>query len=166
MRVGFAALLVFVAHSSFAHADGMVQFIKPEARSALWLNPGFVSYHFDAKKNLNNGNWGLGAEYRFNTVASATVGRFYNSDRAYSNYAGFYYQPIAIGPIKLGAVAGGFNGYPHTYQGGWFAALIPAATWEGKRLGANLFVIPTIAGKVDGAISLQIKFKVFDGSGH
>ena len=44
-----------------------------------------VTYHFEQDKNLNGGNWGAGLEYRFNTVASVTAGRFYNSNRDYSN---------------------------------------------------------------------------------
>jgi len=143
--------------------EKLVSIVEPEARSQMWINPGFVSYHFDQNKNLNNGNWGAGAEYRFNTVASATIGRFYNSNREYSNYAGLYYQPIAIGPIKLGAVLGGFNGYPQTNNGGWFAAVLPALTWEGDRVGANVFLIPTMGDRVNGAISLQLKLMVFDG---
>ncbi|WP_255537799.1 hypothetical protein [Polynucleobacter sp. AM-25C3] len=105
---------------------------------------------------------GITLEYRFNTIASLTAGRFYNSDRAYSNYAGVYYQPIAIGPIKVGAVIGGFNGYPNTNNGGWFAAALPALTWEGDWVGANVFLIPTIGDRVHGAISLQVKLKVFE----
>ena len=139
-----------------------VSIVEPEARNQVWINPGFVSYHFDQSKNLNNGNWGAGAEYRFSTVASATLGRFYNSNRAYSNYAGIYYQPIAIGPIKLGAVVGGFNGYPQTNNGGWFAAALPALTWEGDRVGANVFIIPTMGDRVNGAISAQLKLKVWE----
>lgn len=145
-----------------ADSEDVVQLITPKAQSQLWLNAGMASYHFQTDQNLNGGNWGAGLEYRFNTAASATVGRFYNSDRAYSNYAGVYYQPLAIGPIKLGAVIGGFNGYPQTNNGGWFVAALPALTWEGSRLGANVFLIPTIGDQVHGAISLQLKLKVFD----
>ena len=145
-----------------AESDGVFSIIKPETKSQLWVNPGMVSYHFQQDKNFNNGNWGGGLEYRFNTVASVTAGRFYNSDRAYSNYAGIYYQPVAIGPIKLGAVFGGFNGYPTTNNGGWFAAALPALTWEGDWVGANVFVIPTIGDRVHGAISLQLKLKIFE----
>ena len=158
----FSASFLLMTQSGFASAENMFHIITPEARKALWLNPGFVSYHIDKDKNLNNGNWGAGAEYRFNTVASVTLGRFYNSNREYPNYAGVYYQPIAIGPIKLGVVVGGFNGYPQTNNGGWFAAALPAATWEGDWVGANVFFIPTIAEKVNGAISLQLKFKVWE----
>lgn len=143
-------------------SDSLFQILEPKTKNQLWVNPGMVSYHFQQDKNLNGGNWGAGLEYRFSTVASVTTGRFYNSDRAYSNYAGVYYQPVAIGPIKIGAVFGGFNGYPQTNHGGWFAAAVPALTWEGDRVGANVFVIPTMGDRVHGAISLQLKFKVFD----
>ena len=160
-----SALALLLLGSTLANAqEKRFSLIEPEKRSQVWINPGFASYHFDQSKNLNNGNWGAGAEYRFSTVASATIGRYYNSNREYSNYAGIYYQPIAIGPIKLGAVVGGFNGYPQTNNGGWFAAALPALTWEGDRVGANVFVIPTVADKVNGAISVQLKLKVFDGN--
>ncbi len=142
--------------------QSLFQWIKPEAKNEWWINPGFVSYHFDRSAGYNNANWGLGAEYRFSTVASVTAGRFYNSDRYYSNYAGVYWQPLAVGPIQVGAVFGGFNGYPQTNQGGWFAAAIPALTIEGKRLGANLFIIPTVGDRVHGALSLQVKLKVWE----
>ena len=157
------AAIIGLSNTCQAAESGEVfSIIKPETKSQLWINPGMVSYHFQKDQNFNNGNWGGGLEYRFNTAASVTAGRFYNSDRAYSNYAGIYYQPIAIGPIKLGAVFGGFNGYPTTNNGGWFAAALPALTWEGDLVGANVFVIPTIGNQVHGAISLQLKLKVFE----
>ena len=143
-------------------SDSLFQILEPKTKNQLWINPGMVSYHFQKDQNLNGGNWGAGLEYRFNTVASVTAGRFYNSDRAYSNYAGVYYQPVAIGPFKIGAVFGGFNGYPQTNSGGWFAAAVPALTWEGNWVGSNVFLIPTVGDRVHGAIALQLKLKVFD----
>lgn len=159
---GSAILALLCGTTLVGAQEKMVSLVEPETRSQVWINPGFVSYHFDQSKNLNNGNWGAGAEYRFSTVASATFGRFYNSNREYSNYAGIYYQPIAIGPIKFGAVVGGFNGYPQTNNGGWFAAALPAFTWEGNRVGANVFIVPTIGDRVNGAISAQLKLKVWE----
>lgn len=157
------ALSVTWINAAYAQdSSEFFQIISPQDKNQLWINPGMVSHHFQQEKGYNNGNWGLGAEYRFNTVASVTAGRFYNSDRTYSNYAGVYYQPIALGPIKIGAVVGGFNGYPQTNHGGWFAAALPALTWEGDYLGANLFVIPTVGDRVHGAISLQLKLKVWE----
>ena len=62
----------------------------------------------------------------------------------------------------MGAVIGGFNGYPTTNNGGWFAAALPALTWEGDLIGANVFVIPTTGDQVHGAISLQVKLKIWE----
>ena len=140
----------------------LFQWIKPAAKNEWWINPGFVSSHFDRSAGYNNANWGGGVEYRFSTTSSLTAGRFYNSDREYSNYAGIYWQPLAIGPIQVGAVIGGFNGYSKTNNGGWFAAVVPALTIEGKHLGANLFIIPTVENRVHGAFSLQVKLKIWD----
>ncbi len=142
--------------------QSLFQWMKPAAKNEWWINPGFISSHFDRSAGYNNANWGGGVEYRFSTTSSLTAGRFYNSDREYSNYAGVYWQPLAIGPIHVGAVAGGFNGYSKTNNGGWFAAVLPALTIEGKRFGANLFIIPTVGDRVHGALSLQVKLKVWE----
>ena len=156
------ALTAAVMPTLAAELSNPFVIIEPENKSELWINPGMATYHFQQDKNFNGANWGAGLEYRFNTVASVTAGRFYNSDRDYSNYAGVYYQPIAIGPIKIGAVIGGFSGYPAANNGGWFPAALPALTWEGDVVGANVFVIPTVGDRIHGGISLQLKFKVWE----
>ena len=145
-----------------AHAEDLFTTIDSKPLSELWLNPGFYSYHFQRDKGLNDSNPGLGAEYRVSTVASLTAGRFYNSDRMYSNYAGFYYQPFAIGPVRIGAVVGGFNGYPKMHDGGWFLAAIPMISYEYGRVGLNVAIVPSYKDRLYGAISFQLKFKVFD----
>jgi hypothetical protein len=126
----------------------------------VWINPGFATAHFDSGKGLNGKNYGLGAEYRWSPEMSATVGRFRNSDRAMSNYAGLYYQPWQVGPFKLGAVVAAFDGYPKMRNGGWFPALIPVATLEGERVGLNIGFIPTYKDRLYGGISFQLKLKV------
>jgi hypothetical protein len=130
-------------------------------RSELWLATGFATYHFQSDKDLNGQNPGVGIEYRFSDVAAVTAGRFYNSDRDHSKYVGVYYQPWSYAGVKLGAVIGAFDGYPNMRDGGWFPALIPAATYEYKRVGVNLAVIPTYKNRLHGGISLQLKFKLF-----
>lgn len=154
-------LLLFTISSCFAD-DGAIGIIEAEKRSQLWLNPGMYSYHYDKSQSFNNNNIGVGAEYRFSTVASLTVGGFKNSNSTHSNYVGMYWQPIALGPVNLGVVGGGFNGYNSTNNGGWFPAIFPAATIEGKWVGMNVFFIPTVGDRVHGAISFQLKFKVYD----
>ena len=130
-------------------------------RSELWLSTGFATYHFQSDKDLNGRNPGVGIEYRFSDEASVTAGRFYNSDREHSKYVGVYYQPWTYKGVKLGGVFGAFDGYPNMRDGGWFPAVIPAATFEYKRVGVNLAVIPTYKNRLHGGISLQLKFKLF-----
>lgn len=159
-RSRLAALAAVACVAAPACADNLFQEIDSQPLSELWINPGFYSFHFDSSKHLNNDNYGLGAEYRFSTTMSATAGRFYNSDRRYSNYAGVYWQPIALGPLRLGAVGGAFNGYPRARNGGWFPAVIPAISYEYQRVGANIAVIPGYKDRLYGAISIQLKFRI------
>lgn len=143
-----------------AQSNHLFDIIDVAPLSETWLNVGFYSYHFQRDKGLNDRNPGLGIEYRYSTVASLTAGRFYNSDREYSNYAGVYYQPIAIGPVRLGAVVGGFNGYPKMRDGGWFLAAIPVASVEYQRVGVNMAFVPTYKDRLYGALTFQLKLKI------
>ena len=158
VRIAGLALLACV--SGTALADGF-ETIESRPLQEVWLNGGFYSYHFQRDKGLNDSNPGLGAEWRFSTVASATVGRFYNSDRAYSNYAGVYYQPWKIGPVRIGAVVGGFSGYPKMRDGGWFPAAIPTLSYEYERVGVNVAIVPSYKDRLYGALSIQLKLKAF-----
>ena len=144
-----------------AHADNPFELIDNQPVSELWLNPGFYSYHYQRDKGLNDSNPGFGAEYRFSTVASVTAGRFYNSDRAYSDYLGVYYQPVALGPVRIGAAFGGFNGYPKMRDGGWFLAAVPVLSFDYQRVGVNLSIVPSYKDRLYGAISIQLKLKAF-----
>ncbi|MGK5032576.1 hypothetical protein [Janthinobacterium sp. MDT1-19] len=158
-RLFLGALML--AYACGAHAD-VLNMIDNQPLSETWLNAGFYSYHFQRDKNLNDSNPGLGAEYRFSTVASVTAGRFYNSDRAYSNYLGVYYQPIKVGPLRIGAVVGGFSGYPKMRDGGWFPALVPTISYEYQRVGVNIAIVPSYKDRLYGALSVQLKLKVFE----
>ena len=126
----------------------------------LWLNAGFYSAHFDTDKGLRNSNPGFGVEAVINEDWSATAGTFTNSDDARSNYLGAYYQPWHWGNYKAGVVGGVFNGYPKAFDGGWFPALLPVATWEGDRFGLNIAFVPPLQNRLYGAISFQLKLKL------
>ena len=128
--------------------------------SRLWLNAGFYSAHFDTDKGLRNANPGLGFEYKLDDRWSATAGRFINSDNAHSSYVGAYYQPWTVSGIQLGVVGGAFNGYPKAFNGGWFPAVIPVATWEGERIGLNVALVPPLKDRLYGAVSFQLKFRL------
>ena len=127
--------------------------------SRLWVNAGFYSAHFDTDQGLRNANPGIGFEYRIDDTWSATAGRFRNSNNANSNYVGAYYQPWNWAGVKLGVVAGVFNGYPNAYQGGWFPALIPTASLEGQHWGLNVALVPPLKDRLYGAVSFQLKYR-------
>lgn len=156
-------LLVLIILSAFSFKSDAEFFSSVESRPAseLWLNPGMFTYHFQRNKGLNERNLGPGVEYRYSTTSSVTLGEYNNSDRRTSHYAGWYWQPIALGPVRLGGVLGAIDGYPRMRSGDWFPAIIPTTSIEYGNFGANLFVIPSYQDKVYGAISLQLKFKVF-----
>ena len=152
---------VFFAHSLNAQTgppvSGEATWQMPKT---YWLNAGFYSAHFDTDKGLRNSNPGFGVEAVINEDWSATAGTFTNSDDARSNYLGAYYQPWHWGNYKAGVVGGVFNGYPKAFDGGWFPALLPVATWEGDRIGLNIAFVPPLQNRLYGAISFQLKLKL------
>jgi hypothetical protein len=157
-----AAALLLCACAPLVHADELFSRIDADPRHELWLDSGFLTAHFNRDKDLNGENHGLGAEYRFSGAMAAAVGRFYNSDRAWTSYAGVIWQPVAIGPVRLGAAVAAFNGYPHMRDGGWFPAAIPTLTFDYRRVGVNIGVVPSYKDRLYGGISVQLKFKLSD----
>ena len=128
--------------------------------SPIWINAGFYTIHFARNHALRDPNPGIGLEYSLNDDLRLTAGRFLNSDSAYSNYVGAYYQPWRQGSLKLGVAAGLFDGYPRAFGGGGFPALLPVATWEGESFGANVSFVPEIKNRLYGGISLQLKYRL------
>ncbi len=130
------------------------------AEPALWLNLGALTHHPNQSRGYNENNSGLGLEYRFKPDTSVMVGSFYNSVRRDTNYAAVNWQPLALGDWKLGLAMGVMNGYPDVENGGYFVAALPMASYEGKRFGVNLSLIPSL-GQIDGALVVQVKFRLF-----
>ncbi|MEW6371794.1 MAG: hypothetical protein AB1584_12720 [Pseudomonadota bacterium] len=157
-----ALLLALPLTSPLARADNPFTQIEAAPKSEFWIDSGFLTAHFNTGDNLNGNNKGLGAEYRFSGTMAATAGRFYNSDRAWSNYAGVLWQPYALGTLRVGAALAAFDGYPRMRDGGWFPALIPTLTYDYGRVGVNLGIIPSYKDRLYGGISLQFKLKVFE----
>jgi hypothetical protein len=157
-----ALTLTLAAFAAAALADNLITMPDVKPLGELWVNPGMYSHHFDRDKGLNNDNHGVGAEYRFSSVMTAAAGRFHNSDRDYSNYAGLYYQPLAIGPIRIGAAVVAIDGYPRMHDGNWFLAALPIVGFEYQRVGLNLTIIPSYKDRLYGAITVQFKVKIFD----
>ena len=159
------AAFVLSLFATAAIAQEAVPAATPEPsqkRSELWLTSGFATYHFESDLDLNGSNPGIGVEYKFHETASVTAGRFYNSDRQHSRYLGVLYQPWTVGPVRFGAVLAAFDGYPKMRDGGWFLAPVPAATFEYKKVGINVAVVPTYKNRLHGGISVQLKLRLWE----
>jgi hypothetical protein len=155
-------LIAALACAPLAQAQDLFTKVDDSAKNEVWLDSGFATWHFDRDQDLNGRNTGIGGEYRFSGTTSAMAGRFYNSNRAHSLYAGVLWQPYAVGPVRLGAVVAGFNGYPNMRHGGWFPALIPVMTFDYQRVGVNVGIVPTYKDRLYGGISFQLKLKLFE----
>jgi hypothetical protein len=162
IKLQHLCLLGAFAGAPLAQAQDIFTKVDDAPKNELWLDSGFATLHYDRDKDLNGNNRGIGGEYRFSGSMSAMAGRFYNSNREHSLYAGVLWQPYAVGPVRLGAVVAGFNGYPNMRHGGWFPALIPVATFDYQRVGVNIGVVPSYKDRLYGGISLQLKLKLFE----
>lgn len=145
---------------------GIAGYVAPvEAQEAdpkaLWVNVGGFSKHFE-DRGRNETNLGLGAEYRLRSDVSIMAGYHENSLRLRTKYSAVNYQPLMLGPLKIGASVGVMTGYPAMNKGGSFFAALPMVTYEGNHVGFNFGVIPNVPSKyVEGAFVIQFKFKAF-----
>jgi len=131
----------------------------------VWLNAGQFSYHFDRSLDLREDNVGFGAEVLVAPDHALMAGTFINSNRARSHYAAYQWRPLHWEPagihVSAGIVIGAFDGYPNMRNGGWFIGAMPVLSVEGKWFGANFTIIPTIKDRIDGAVAVQIKLRVW-----
>ncbi|MDP3205778.1 MAG: hypothetical protein Q8M80_17110 [Hydrogenophaga sp.] len=159
-RCALVALVVGTAFPVFAESatTGHAPLWQKPA-GELWLNVGGFSRHFNRQAGHNENNLGLGLEYRTSDELSFMAGSYHNSVRKNTTYAAVNWQPLSMGSFKLGAAVGLMNGYPAMNRGGTFFAALPMATYEGRRFGVNLGLIPSMKD-VDGAVILQFKVRL------
>lgn len=139
------------------NADGVSTQAIP---SKNWLQTGFMSYHLDRKqtheRNFREQNYGIGIEHKLSENSSISAGYYRNSIDKDSFYAAYAYQPLKVGPVKVGAMAGVVTGY-HLNNGGPIPMVLPLASIEGKRMGVNLTYVPKLKD-VSSVVALQFKF--------
>ena len=159
-------LLVFVFAAWFGSSVQAAD--TPENTSwQVRLNPGSFSYHFDRDKDLREDNTGFGAELVIADNHVLAAGSFINSNRERSHYGAYYWRPLhwrpaeGITTVHAGIAVGAFDGYPNYRNGAWFPAALPMLAIEGGRVGANIFLVPTIKNRLDGAIAVQFKLRVW-----
>lgn len=138
----------------------------------VWLNPGVYSRHFDRGQHFREDNVGLGAEVLLAPDHALMVGTYINSERARTHserartrYGAYQWRPLHWQPgdinVSAGIVVGAFDGYPRFRNGAWFIAAMPVLVIEGERAGANFSIIPSIRDRIDGAMAVQIKLRVW-----
>ena len=139
--------------------------IEAKGEAKVWLNPGLYSLHFDRDKDLRDDNLGFGVEAVLAPQHALGAGTFINSNRERSRYVAYAWRPLRwnIGGVDFlgGVIVGAFDGYPRYRDGGWFVAPLPLLAVEGRRLGVNLSVIPTIRDRLNGAIAVQLKLRIW-----
>lgn len=136
-----------------------------EASPQVWLNAGSYSHHFDRDKSFRENNVGFGAEIWLKENHGLMGGTFINSDAARSHYVAYQWRPLHWQPggirIAAGISLGAFDGYPRNRNGGWFPAALPVLSVEYKMVGVNFLFVPTIPDRLDGALAMQIKLRVW-----
>jgi len=92
-------------------------------------------------------------------------GNYINSNGERTHYGGYEWRPlhwqVAGLDVAAGIAIGAFDGYPNYRDGGWFVAALPVLAIEGRYLGVNMSIIPTIQDRLDGALSIQFKLRVW-----
>lgn len=131
----------------------------------VWINPGFYSWHFDRDANLREDNVGFGVEVVPSAEHALMAGSYANSDWARSHYVGYQWRPLHWSPggldIRGGVAIAAMDGYPRMRDGDWFPVVLPLIYVERNRLGINFTVVPTIEDRLNGAIAMQIKLRVW-----
>lgn len=144
-----------------AQADDALEQFPPR----VWISPGIYAQHFDRSKHLRNDNPGLGVEVALARDHTLMGGSYINSNRTRTCYGAYEWRPlhwrIAGLDVGAGVALGAFDGYPNYRHGGWFVAPLPILAIEGTRFGVNLSVIPTIRNRLDGALAVQVKLRVW-----
>ncbi len=145
--------------------SGVAQSGAADFAPQVWVNPGLYSLHFDRNKNLREDNVGFGAEARVAEDHVLMGGTFINSVRVRSHYAAYQWRPLHWKPAGIDVGAGiavsAFDGYPGMRNGGWFVVPLPILAIEGRYVGVNLTVVPTIKNRLDGAVAAQIKIRIW-----
>ncbi|MEQ1881250.1 MAG: hypothetical protein ABL878_09795 [Burkholderiales bacterium] len=163
-KVAAIRLLLLWMMAVFA-AHAVAQDDETSSRKMAWQNAGAYSYHFDRDTNYREDNIGMGAELAYSADNSLMAGTLINSQRARTRYLGLQWRPVHgwVGNVQVhaGVAIAAMDGYPKMREGGWFPGLLPLLAVEGRYVGLNLSMVPTIPNRMDGAVLIQLKLRVW-----
>ena len=135
-------------------------------KQQFWVTSGFRSHHTNNASRYRENNDGIGLEWHVAPDWQFNAGHYNNSVGQSSTYwqAGWSPLSLPLGAawrLRAGGSVGIVNGYPRQSGGGYFPTLVPMLALEWRRVALNLLYIPTIGGKVDGAVALQLKLRAY-----
>lgn len=152
---------------------------QPIVKPNKWVNGGLFSYHFNRTPGYQEKNIGWGIqidissslsnndeeenEYSELTEYSIVAGSYNNSIYKQTNYVGLVWYPFNVQDelnYRYGFLIATMDGYTAINNGGNFLAMLPVASIEGEKYGANIIYIPTLNGIIDGCLALQLKIKL------
>lgn len=155
-----ALLLALAGLTASARAEFFPEAsLQSSNRGQFWVNLGGMSQHFENASRFNQQNFGFGIEYQVDPRRYLVLGGYHNSVRKETRYVGGAWMPLAVGPVKLGVIAGVADGYPKMRNGGFFPIALPVVSVETKHVGANFVIMPSVADKVSGCVALQLKYR-------
>lgn len=149
MKAFFKWLVIW----SLAFIIGLIIFSPAHAQVSVWGHG--VSFHPEGA-NWNEKNWGLGVRYEFTPEWSAQVGFYKNSYSRRSEYALAQWQPLAVGPVRLGAFAGYLSGYRLRYPLG---AGLMATVEVTPRLLLGVRHVPKVQNLTTSVTALDIGWR-------
>lgn len=145
---GLSAWLVACAAMCWANA-------AKASDSSLWVTTGFRSWHPNqSQAHFRQENVGIGLALQLPHDLSVVGGTYVDSDNRRSNYLGMMVQPLHLGDVHFGVLAGVVTGYT---PGRLSEAVVPMASCQYKWAGVNVLWYP---GKV-AAAELKLRLVQF-----
>lgn len=95
------------------------------------------------------------------------MGYYNNSVYTKTRYAQAMWTPdlttvmVLDGRLSVGAAFGLMDGYSSLRHGKVFPSILPVVTYGWGRVGFNVAYIPTVKGKLDGVVALQLKVRLY-----
>ncbi len=132
---------------------------RSEGHPALWLNAGWLSWHFRKAGDRNAINLGAGLEMDVDPQWTMAGGVYRNSFNNSSVYLGFIRQFWVDRGWRLGLMMGVVNGYRHLNDGAFCPYVFPVLQYQGAALGMNLALVPVVDSVTGGLIAVQFKVR-------
>jgi hypothetical protein len=145
-------------------ARGLASHAKARRRRYAqdWVLTGFLSKHFSEDNRENDKNFGIFFEHDFSRQWGLYFGQYENSGNIKSHLIAATWQPMHIGPVRVGFEAGVVDGYVQLNRGHFAPAALPFLSYAIGPVKANLFCIPPVIKTAEPVCSLQLGANIED----